>query len=295
MHQTFRTVGLHDSLHARAFGVLKSPSVILGAGASPLLRLPTEIRLRIYEFVFTPCKEGDPLGLLRACKRIYYEAYSIALPTLQIRFQRLHQFVEWWLNLEPGLKPKVKHLKLAARFPAGLHEIPAGLMRHCTNLRLQVLTLVFEEETVAWNWIEARTTGIWNIIKTMNHIGITDVVHVMNKRAANTPHLLAIFATLRECAQGSDTQPPEECQFVYGFMEEDSSNVVNPGYRMVRRAQLGKVLDTRGMEAKDPETYFLEESQRVFERYPEPPVRHIQGGGGLVMFNADIDSVHHFH
>jgi hypothetical protein len=110
MHQTTQPVGLHDSLHVRAFGLLKSPTVIFGAGTSLLFRLPTEIRLHIYEFVFTPCMKEDPLGLLRVCQKIYLEAYPIALPRVQLRFQDAQQFVEWWLSLGPKLKPKVKRI-----------------------------------------------------------------------------------------------------------------------------------------------------------------------------------------
>lgn len=116
-------------LRTKVYALTPSPVVVFRT--SRFLRLPTEIRLRIYDYTFTTSPHGDPLGLLRTCRQIYCEAYPIALPRLTKRFRVVQGFVKWWKTREEEERKAIRRVKFWARNPADIYRIPEAVMRLC--------------------------------------------------------------------------------------------------------------------------------------------------------------------
>jgi hypothetical protein len=99
---------------------------------------------------------------------------------------------------------------------------------------------------------------------------------------------VGILAILRDLVKDLGTRNPREDRFLYKFMVRvsPSSGVVSLGYTMEGSSSPDSELEMRGTATAEFEKRFLEESERVYDRY--------SGGTRLQLVNAYIDFLRRF-
>jgi len=114
---------------------------------SPLLNLPIELRLWIYELVFCNTNSGlNALSLLLVNRQIYSEAWPVALPHLRVK-------IENWSRLDSFMRvrsatelQRIKHLHLYVHQLNDFYEIPHRLKLSYPSLQLITVTMVLVSE-----------------------------------------------------------------------------------------------------------------------------------------------------
>ena len=109
---------------------------------SPLLNLPIELRLWIYELVFCNSNGTNALSLLLVNRQIYAEAWPVALPHLRVK-------LETWSRLDSFMRvrsafelQRIKHLHLYVHQLNDFYEIPHRLKLSYPPLQLISVTMV---------------------------------------------------------------------------------------------------------------------------------------------------------
>lgn len=109
---------------------------------SRLLLLPTELRLQVWSFVFSPPHyyPRKALSLLRTNHQIYSEAFPFAYPHIRLYLPGIVMFKQNLLTLEPRQIAQLHHLRLPVTGLSYLGIAPFIISR-IENLRLNTLTL----------------------------------------------------------------------------------------------------------------------------------------------------------
>lgn len=109
---------------------------------SRLLLLPTELRLQVWSFVFSPPHyyPRKALSLLRTNHQIYSEAFPFAYPHIRFYLPGIVTFKQNLLTLEPRQIAQFHHLRLPVTRLSYLGIAPFIISR-IENLRLNTLTM----------------------------------------------------------------------------------------------------------------------------------------------------------
>ena len=109
---------------------------------SRLLLLPTELRLQIWSFVFSPPHyyPRKALSLLRTNHQIYSEAFPFAYPHIRLYLPGIVTFKQNLLTLEPRQIAQLHHLRLPVARLSCLGIAPFIISR-IEHLRLNTLTM----------------------------------------------------------------------------------------------------------------------------------------------------------
>ena len=109
---------------------------------SHLLLLPTELRLQVWSFVFSPPHyyPRKALSLLRTNHQIYSEAFPFAYPHIRLYLPGIVTFKQNLLTFEPRQIAQLHHLRLPVARLSYLGIAPFIISR-IENLRLNTLTL----------------------------------------------------------------------------------------------------------------------------------------------------------
>ena len=119
MARSIQRSSLHERLRARALRILQ-PTF------GYFLRLPTEIRLQIYDIVLADAidkKSPQPLALLRVSKQLFIEYREFALSHIRPTFNRTCDVYTYWRIINPSLRHRVKHIKIVWTTREDLSEI----------------------------------------------------------------------------------------------------------------------------------------------------------------------------
>ncbi|KAF2816678.1 uncharacterized protein BDZ99DRAFT_458520 [Mytilinidion resinicola] len=119
---------------------------------SLLLRLPTELRLEIWRFVFPPphSKPHRALSLLRTNRQIYEEALTIAFPRIRFYFRDINALKGHLASLSLKQLTQLNHLRLPARsLEAALKDL--ALIPFLANLDHTTVTITLHLPSAASN------------------------------------------------------------------------------------------------------------------------------------------------
>lgn len=169
------------------------------AQTSTFFMLPKELRLLIYEFVFssfapshgqTPLpKSSLHLRPLRTCRQFYQEAKVIAfkLSTHNLNWTRSSSCFRHLLDLEPTLHTCIRHVAMVTS-AAGLYDMLQPLRYHFDHMRhpflaLDTLTIVLEPANYEKSRREKRIeemnmvlSSVW-YYKNVKKVIIQNVLH----------------------------------------------------------------------------------------------------------------------
>ncbi|PVH97073.1 hypothetical protein DM02DRAFT_658587 [Periconia macrospinosa] len=130
---------------------LRNPLQILRPPGPPsaFLKLPAEIRLEIYKYVFSDVVTVKArMALPIVCRQIYQECHTMALSST-LRFHSAIHFINFWRRTEPVRRVHIRNVELMvyrpidlARAPKELQKKCVGLEGECEGLKLESLVLV---------------------------------------------------------------------------------------------------------------------------------------------------------
>ncbi|KAF2874244.1 hypothetical protein BDV95DRAFT_327745 [Massariosphaeria phaeospora] len=211
--------------------------------------LPAEIRLQIYGLVFSSntSRTRHKLALLRVSKLVYSETFSIALSYTQLCFSDIKTLLDLWRELPVEIRKKVKRVKIAARAPKELYEIPAVLQVMCENMHLEVLTMVLKVRPRP-SWKTSRTTPRLRdslvAVDKIDHIAIRAPTEDKERQLDRMFYLVQFISggDAHRAAERLSETDPETWVHHYGAWPDEREKKTQVRVHMVRSAILVSIL-----------------------------------------------------
>ncbi|KAF1950084.1 hypothetical protein CC80DRAFT_539922 [Byssothecium circinans] len=291
------SASLQAHLRSQTFPI-RSPLQLLRPPC-PLLKLPAEIRLRIYEYSFAgTASVRSRLALPIVCRQIYNESHKLALAS-PMSFGSAPHFIDFWRRNEPESRAHIRHIQVRITNPCQIYRAAEELQAKCAEipgecrgLRLETLTLATYCDLELFCWLLAGTTEL-ETIKTMRLVDRIDEIRIRDPFKKNIYHLVGIFKGLQGAAQEEWGRMP----WMAGFYEEvDYTGKDFVGCRFVRKEVLPRVLGlglTEDVDETDLERLFVERSQSVLDKVEIPKFHQVlrRGVPTLVFHDRDNDRI----
>ncbi|OCL12838.1 hypothetical protein AOQ84DRAFT_372729 [Glonium stellatum] len=181
---------------------------------SRLLRLPAELRLRIYEFVFAPSQDDQfstTLLPLLTCRQIWHEARPLSLQAFSqtvFSFTHMYMFLARIRALQRDQVKSIRHVKLATNYREFGKQLMA--VNEASDLHLSTLSMVIDGSKEA-------NFRPYTVTRGLSVLTNVDKIHLVNDGYCENATLWTIdrILRLRDDGRVAGPQPKQFGQRMY--------------------------------------------------------------------------------
>ncbi|KAF2120229.1 hypothetical protein BDV96DRAFT_321293 [Lophiotrema nucula] len=238
---------LHERLRAGALRILQP--------RFQFLLLPPELRLQIYDYILADAidkKSPQPLALLRVSKQVFREFRDTALEHVRPSFKRACDVHTYWRSMDPKLRCRVKHIKIARTPGKALFEIRSVL--GLPWFRLKTLTIGIQA-----NRSHTIQPLLDELCFQLRFEDTVDIVRIVPDDAWRTNSFSSwaycstddhVIQVISEMAKRTWVRPQKDtlqcCKWMRGFEVRMRDGRQTLAYTLTRRAALKEIIKENG-------------------------------------------------